>query len=81
MENEKELVRKQLIDNIEKVNIPTMGGQHTNGPQSSRIILVLKELEFKVEIGIYRSQIKNFEKAMLLMELFIDDYLNEIYKS
>jgi hypothetical protein len=36
-------------------------------------------LDIKIEVGYHRSQIKNYEDAMMLMELYIDEIVEKIY--
>ena len=53
---------------------PKMGGQSCGLPQQ-KVRLVNEELNVAVEIGTHRSQLKNHELAMTIMELIIEDLI------
>jgi len=78
---EKEEAREFYKKLIKKESVRTgTGGQSTNGPQPSRIILSLPELDITLSIGTERSQLQNFETAMTLMEMLIDQELDKRFK-
>ena len=51
-----------------------IGGQSC-GIISSKVIIYCEVLDIKIEVAFHRSQIKNHEFAMLLMELAINDLI------
>jgi hypothetical protein len=76
-----EELRKKLIDGIRK-EAPTdnrYGGQMCGLP-SNKVILISDDLGVRIEVGYHRSQIRNYEDAMLLMELYIDEVVGKLYK-
>jgi hypothetical protein len=75
-----EVVRKKLIDGIRKEapDDNRYGGQQCGLP-SNKVILISDELNVRIEVGYHRSQIHNYEDAMLLMELYIDDKIEKLY--
>ena len=73
-------LRKKLIDGIRK-ETPTdnrYGGQMCGLP-SNKVILISDDLSVRIEVGYNRSQLRNYEDAMLLMELYIDDKIEKLY--
>ena len=73
-------LRKKLIDGIRKEtpNDNRYGGQMCGLP-SNKVILISDDLSVRIEVGYNRSQIRNYEDAMLLMELYIDDKIEKLY--
>jgi hypothetical protein len=55
------------------------GGQMCGLPPN-KVILISDELDVRIEVGYHRSQIQNYEDAMLLMELYIDEVIDKLYK-
>jgi hypothetical protein len=49
------------------------------GLPSNKVILISDDLSVRIEVGYHRSQIRNYEDAMLLMELYIDDKIEKLY--
>jgi hypothetical protein len=76
----KEELRNMLISGIRKETPDDnrYGGQMCGLP-SNKVILISEELNIRIEVGYHRSQIKNYEDAMLLMELYIDDKIEKLY--
>lgn len=68
------MTREELIKII-KWSVPQRdhGGQHTNGPMDPTVILECEHFDFKVIIGCHRSQLKNKELALTLLELVISE--------
>jgi hypothetical protein len=75
-----EELRKKLISGIRKEtpNDNRYGGQMCGLP-SNKVILISDDLSLRIEVGYNRSQIRNYEDAMLLMELYIDDKIEKLY--
>jgi hypothetical protein len=75
-----EELRKKLIDGIRKEtpNDNRYGGQQCGLP-SNKVILISDDLSVRIEVGYNRSQLRNYEDAMLLMELYIDDKIEKLY--
>jgi hypothetical protein len=75
-----EELRKKLISGIRKEtpNDNRYGGQMCGLP-SNKVILISDDLSVRIEVGYNRSQIRNYEDAMLLMELYIDDKIEKLY--
>jgi protein subunit release factor B len=71
------MTKEEIVKNVkittEKQLSREKGGQHTNGPDNSPVILTSEELEFEVKIGFYRSHFKNRQLAYQLFELYIDE--------
>lgn len=73
-------LKEKLITSLKKEssNSHKYGGQSCGLP-SNKVILISDELNCRIEVGYHRSQIKNHEDAMLLMELYIDEILEKNY--
>jgi len=67
------MTREELIPLI-KWRLPERpkGGQHTNGPQDPTVTLECDVYEFTLTICMYRSQLRNKELALTLLELAIE---------
>lgn len=52
------------------------GGQSV-GLINSRVFLKSEETDFYIEVGYYRSQIKNIELAKTLFSLYLDEIIKE----
>lgn len=75
-----EEIKEEILKRIRR-ETPTnnkYGGQSCGLP-SNKVILISDELNLRIEIGYNRSQIKNYEDAMLLMELYIDEVMGRLY--
>lgn len=68
------MTREDLIK-IVKWSAPPrdLGGQHTNGPIDPTVILECETYHFKLTIGCHRSQLRNKELALTLLELAISE--------
>lgn len=62
----------------ESPNDNRYGGQMCGLP-SNKVILISDDLDIRIEVGHHRSQIKNYEDAMMLMELYIDEVVDKLY--
>ncbi len=79
MKNEEERIKeiKHLIRKNVKWGDPDYrgpGGQSVTKP-SQAVLLISDEIDFRVEIGFSRSQLKNKEVAYALFELALDEFI------
>jgi hypothetical protein len=79
LENNDE-IKKKLISTLRKEspNDNRYGGQMCGLP-SNKVILISDDLNVRIEVGYHRSQIRNYEDARMLMELYIDDVVDKLY--
>lgn len=66
---------KELMLKVVKSSYPIvpLGGQHCGTPRG--VCLSLEELEIEIKINCFRSQYRNLELAVTLMELAIEENL------
>lgn len=71
-----EEIKKQIKSNIKwgRNNLKT-GGQ-TTGVFDPTVVLTSEELDLKIEIGYYNSQMENKELAFTLFCLTLDELIN-----
>jgi protein subunit release factor B len=68
-------IRQKIIDNIKRevVTPNTKPGGQSVGLPPQKVKLYSEECNIAIEVGYYRSQIKNHELAMELMKLTIEE--------
>lgn len=67
-------LKQKVKDNIKcSVKNPEKVGGQQCGIMSNQIILYSEELDIEITIGHHRSQLKNRELGLILMELAIDE--------
>jgi len=68
-------IKKELMGKVIKKSYPELvkGGQHVDVPRG--ISLYCEEFDIEIRIHAHRSQHKNLELAMTLMELAWDDLI------
>jgi hypothetical protein len=73
-------IKNKLISTLRKEspNDNRYGGQMCGLP-SNKVILISDDMNVRIEVGYHRSQIRNHEDAMMLMELYIDDIVDKLY--
>ena len=74
----KEEVKQIILKNIKKTNPDKITGGQSCGLMSSKVLLISEDANIKIEIGYYRSSLKNYETAMILMELAIDSFISDL---
>ena len=71
-----ETIKAEIRKGIKRYqNIPTKTGGQSCGIPSYPMILESPEMDFKIEIGYHRSQLKNWELCSLMFELYMDDLI------
>jgi protein subunit release factor B len=74
-------IKTELIRKIKRIPIPSPYGGQSVGISPSKVILESEELNLRIEIGYHRSQLRNHQDAMLLMELYIDEIIGKLNKT
>lgn len=77
----KEEIKKELLDNLDisiEIEDRPKGGQHC-GMRIHPIVVKCEELLLEIKVKQFRSNHKNKEYALSLMEYAIDKYLDENY--
>lgn len=69
-------VKQEIIKNAEIGLVkPKINGGQTCGMPRSKVYLKSEEVDFYIEIGYARSQLKNKEIALTLFELYLDEII------
>jgi len=70
-------IKEQIKANVKwDVERPvTTGGQTASPCRAYPSILISEELDIKITVGYYRSQMKNKELALTLFDLALDDLI------
>lgn len=70
----------ETIKQIVRDNMKISSRHHTSGGQTTGfidpgVILYSEELDLKIEIGQYKSRLKNQQFAVILFELALDEFV------
>jgi len=74
----REETKQHVRDSVEikPARVPNNGGQQTNGNADTTMVLHSKYLDLKMELGHYRTRVKNKELLNVMFELVMDEIIN-----